>query len=120
MHDLRRHVTARRVARLHQSALRLPFHKNTPPLYQSGVVFQAEEPFTTNYFRDIPRTLQLGYGHCVALAAWRIAELREKGERVSYRIDAYPDQADGRTLVHIFLKRQNGDDEDPARRLGMT
>lgn len=106
-------------ALVYANRLWLPLHPDTPPLYQSGVVFQAELPGMTNWFADIPWTLREGSGHCVALTAWRIAELRERGENCTVCVDKW-DSSDGLGVeLHIFLKRANGRTEDPARLLGM-
>lgn len=98
----------------------LTAHPETPKLYASGVRFEAELPAClggVNWCRDIPATLRDGCGHCVALAAWRIAELREAGERVSTRI-LYTPLPTG-PLFHVVLVRQNDTQEDPSRILGM-
>jgi hypothetical protein len=108
---------------VHVNRLWLPTHPRTPPLYSSGVVYapddSAFDPGLPNFWRDIPRTLELGHGHCVALAAWRVAELREKGEKAKIRIDEWHERIPGSVEFHIHVLRGNGTIEDPARRLGM-
>lgn len=106
-------------ALVYTNRLWLPFHPECPPLYASGVVFRAEAEDEPNMWRDIPSTLHLGYGHCVALTAWRLAELREKGE-TNARVRIFEwHLEDGRIDFHIHVLRADGSVEDPARRLGM-
>lgn len=105
-------------ALVHVNRLWLPFHPEVPPLYSSGVIFAAEPLGSPNYWRDIPATLALGQGHCVALTAWRIAELREAGESAQVQIDEWH-PAPGQVDWHVYVLRANGQTEDPARILGM-
>ncbi len=96
----------------------LTTHPGTPKLFASGVVFEREPPAPDcNWWRDIAATLAQGSGHCVALASWRVAELREGGERVSVHVDEYTMPYG--TEYHVLLVRQNGQKEDPSRLLGM-
>lgn len=110
-------------ALVYVNRLWLPFHRETPPLYSSGVVFAADdaayEAGMPNFWRDIPSTLAMGCGHCVALSAWRLAELREAGEKATVRIYEWHSPIGG-TDYHIHVLRADGRTvEDPAKRLGM-
>jgi hypothetical protein len=110
-------------ALVYVNRLWLPFHRGTPPLYKSGVVFQADDAAYVagepNWWRDIPQTIALGYGHCVALTAWRLAELQEGGERAKVRIFEWH-MPDGGVDFHIHVLRGDGKTvEDPAKILGM-
>ncbi len=55
----------------------------TPPLYDSGVVYRRET--TRENFWDIPKVLRHGYADCEDLASWRCAELI-----VREGVEAYP------------------------------
>jgi hypothetical protein len=92
-------------------------HPETPPLYESGVRYEAE-PDDEDDWNDIPSTLALGAGDCEDLAAWRIAELRASGELgASSRVTVWP--IGSRVTYHIAVRRGDGQVEDPSRALGM-
>lgn len=83
------------------------------PLYKSGVRY-AREPLGAEVWQTGLETLQLGYGDCEDLCAWRCAELRVAGE------DATPYVKDVRPgLRHVLVRRANGKLECPSRALGM-
>lgn len=95
-----------------------------PPLYASGVRYRREKcavrdgnNFCIRRREDWPVpsiVYQAGWGDCEDLAAWRAAELRLKGEKAF----AVPKQA-GIGLIHIVVRRGNGQIEDPSKKLGM-
>lgn len=90
-------------------------HPETPPLYESGVRYEAE-PDDEDDWNDIPATLALGAGDCEDLAAWRIAELRAGGERgARSRVMVW--QLGARVTYHIAVRREGGAVEDPSREL---
>ncbi len=86
-----------------------------PMLYASGVRYVAEPHGQENW--QVPSvTLQLRYGDCEDLAAWRAAELVVRGEdpralAVVKRVRP--------GLMHCLVLRGNGQIEDPSKRLGM-
>lgn len=93
-------------------------HPETPLLYDSGIQYQEEPPGAEDWV-DIPSILKIGWGDCEELAAWRVAELRER-----YGIHAECDfssqrKDDGSYLYHIYVKLPDGRTEDPSRELGM-
>lgn len=92
-------------------------HPTAPWLYESGVVY-VEDAEGRERWKDIPETLSGEVGDCKDLAAWRIAELR-----VRAREDAVPrvrfERMGHRVKFHVWVRRQDGRDEDPARVLGM-
>lgn len=94
----------------------LDAYPDTPPLYRSGVVYQAE-PEGVEEFRDIPAVLELGAHDCASLCAWRVAELRRAGERAAFRLIWFR-VPDGR-MFHVQVRRGNGTIEDPSALLGM-
>jgi hypothetical protein len=70
------------------------------------------------HFREIPRIIENGGGDCDNVAAWRVAELREKG------IDAKPyitwrQRRDGGYTYHVTVLLPDGSSEDPSLLLGM-
>jgi hypothetical protein len=93
----------------------LDAYPSTPPLYQSGVVYQlmpTRAPWDT-----IPTLYRRGFGDCKSLAAVRIAELRRYGQTA---IPVFRHLANGwGTMFHILLLHGNGCWECPSRILGM-
>lgn len=90
----------------------------TPPLYSTGIRYRLE-PLGVEEFVDVERILQRGFADCAQLVAWRVAELRESGERAEIRIQWHPPRADGKRFFHVVVRRENGRIEDPSVRLGM-
>lgn len=90
---------------------------HVPPLYKSGVRYQPEPKGTSEEFASIPAILARGWGDCDDLAPWRVAELRQYGERAKIRIiwHRYPNGK----MYHIVVRRGDGRIEDPSRLLGM-
>ena len=90
-----------------------------PPLYESGVRYQNEpRSFPCEEFASIPAVMARGWGDCDDLAPWRVAELREQGERAKIRIQ-WKRQPSGTKLFHVVVRRGDGSIEDPSRILGM-
>lgn len=89
-----------------------------PPLYESGV-FYRREPKGVETIRDVASVLRLGHGDCAHLAAWRCAELRNRGENARIRITWKIAPERGRALYHVQVRRGDGSVEDPSRILGM-
>lgn len=92
-----------------------------PPLYQAGVRYERE-PWAGKYeeFADALTVYRRGWGDCDDLVAWRVAELREAGERnadVSISFP-YPPKRRG-VMYHAMVRRADGSLEDPSARLGM-
>jgi hypothetical protein len=91
---------------------------NTPSVYDSGVTYV----FNSDHWQDIPTMLASGEGDCKDFTAWRVAELRSKGERacvhVTNRLLTSPDGTV--QMYHVLVRRENGMLEDPSRMLGMT
>lgn len=91
---------------------------NVPPLYKSGVRYKEEPDNGLEEFACIEPVLRRGWGDCDDLAPWRVAELREAGEKAKIRIK-WQRQKNGRKLFHILVRREDGRIEDPSRILGM-
>lgn len=87
-----------------------------PPLYESGVRYE-NEPRGTESFVDCSTVLKRGFGDCAHLCAYRVAELRERGEPAALRITFK--RLPGKRLFHVQVRRHSGGIEDPSRRLGM-
>lgn len=103
-------------------------HK-VPPLYRSGVRYQNEPVNTAHLggvdrthrieeFAAIPAVIERGWGDCDDLAPWRVAELREHGERAKIRV-YWKRQSNGHRLYHVVVRRADGTIEDPSAKLGM-
>lgn len=97
--------------------------KPIPPLYHSGVRYEREPWTDREEFADILTVLKRRWGDCDDLAAWRVAELREQGEKgADVRIYWRPphQRKPGKPMVmHVQVRRANGDIEDPSRFLGL-
>lgn len=85
-----------------------------PPLYQSGVRY-AMEPGHGKGIEDFANpwmTLQRGWGDCDDLILYRLLELLKAGERAHTRAEWLGN------AVHVVIRRENGDREDPSALLG--
>src|SRR6478735_4983930 len=94
----------------------------TPALYASGVVYQNEPVGLPDKLLDIPGILEQGWGDCLHLSCWRVAELREQGEKdaqLAYTWKPVIIQGRQGRLFHCIVRRANGQIEDPSRVLGM-
>lgn len=94
--------------------------KFLPPLYQSGVFYQAE-PLGEEEWLDIPTLYKQGFGDCEDLAAARCAELRCMGIpavcAIRHKTIKHP--SGPITMVHVLVLHPNGSIEDPSKALGM-
>lgn len=91
----------------------------TRPLYQSGCVYIPEKK---EEFLEIPYIIKQGGADCEDLAAWRVAELQEKGIKAKpwIRMRAYTlEKQSDFHLFHILVKWPDGSVEDPSKILGM-
>ena len=84
-----------------------------PPLYRAGVRYRPE-PRGQERWQVPSEVKRKGFGDCEDLAAWRVAELRRKGEAAM----PYVKQTGARRW-HAMVKRADGRLEDPSRLLGM-
>lgn len=103
-------------ARIDQFYLQL---HHVPPLYESGVRYMREPPNTTEEFATVPVILARGWGDCDDLAPWRVAELRQLGEKAEVRLQWKKSRRHGGRMYHVVVRRQNGEIEDPSALLGM-
>lgn len=92
----------------------LKFHPETPPLYQSGVVYAPEKG---EIFRDIPTLIEEGNGDCDCLSCWRTAELRAIGVAAEPYIK-WRREGD-KWVYHALTRHPGGQIEDPSLALGM-
>lgn len=96
--------------------------EGAPALYASGVVYQNEPTTSPDKLLSIPDILEQGWGDCLHLSCWRVAELREAGEeRAALAYTWKPMVINGSPgrLFHCIVRRANGKIEDPSRVLGM-
>ena len=103
---------------------RIYIREHKPPaLYQSGVVYQNEPLGPPDELLDIPAILAKKWGDCMHLCCWRVAELRERGEkaRIAFVWRRYPASSKNPNLrlFHVIVRRGDGKLEDPSRKLGM-
>lgn len=89
-----------------------------PPLYQAGVHYENEPDDGMEEFACVEPVYMRHWGDCDDLAPWRVAELRNAGEKAKIRIQ-WKRQPSGRKLFHIVVRREDGTIEDPSRILGM-
>lgn len=119
---------------------------HVPCLYQSGVRYEMEPEGSIEEFAAIPVVIARGWGDCDDLAPWRVAELRQAGDKSKIRLSwkcilgcldckkqwmATADnrncpncqssnfQQAGRKEFHVVVRRQDGRVEDPSAILGM-
>lgn len=94
-----------------------------PDLYASGVRYQNEPTTAPDKLLDIPAIKAQGWGDCLHLSCWRVAELREKygeeGARLAYSWKPAVINGKQGRMFHCYLRRANGDIEDPSIILGM-
>jgi len=87
------------------------------PTNQSGVRYQQEPPEgKPEKFAAIPEILSRSWGDCDDLAPWRVAELREAGEKAKIRITWR--RNGGRRLHHVVVRRGDGRIEAPLKAAG--
>lgn len=107
-----------------------------PPLYQSGIRYKSDvEAFRATVcgdascgddqkvdeWQDAETMLKKKTGNCKDLVAYRLAELRLRGDRACYPSSIRTvDPTTGRWMYHIILVRGDGEQEDPSAELGMT
>lgn len=93
-------------------------HPDTIAVYESGIEYVRDE-IGRERWRSIPYILIDSSADCKSLVAWRVAELRMKGEKAQCGVRAEP-MPGGWMLYHVFVKRANGSIEDPSAILGMN
>jgi len=86
-------------------------YPKTPSLYVSGIRYRANP----DGWRDLPSLLRDRTGDCKELVAWRIAELREKGEDARVHVLL----REPNDTHHVKIRRGDGSLEDPSRLLGL-
>lgn len=96
-------------------------HPRAPSLYRAGVRYLRDADNGDQQLPDaelwltIPDCLASGGADCKVLSAYRVAELRERGE-----LDARCHVVQvGPSSWHVIVKRADGTTEDPSRELGM-
>lgn len=96
-------------------------HPRAPSLYRAGLRYLRDVDNRSQALPDaelwltIPDTIAAGGADCKVLSAYRVAELRERGE-----LDARCHVVQvGPSSWHVIVKRADGTTEDPSRRLGM-
>ena len=97
-------------------------HPETPPLYESGVVYKPEFSLAnpargTEEWKDISAIRRDGNGDCEDLSGWRVAELRNEGfpAKGFLKWNRHPS---GTMLYHVMVLCGKTL-EDPSRKLGM-
>lgn len=104
------------IARQNQVAIRSD--PSVPRLYDSGVYYRMRlaEGLT---FTDLYTVLRKGYGHCQHLVGWRVAELRERDGEAARPAVRWRKGRQGRMIFHVVVRRADGSEECPSKRLGM-
>ncbi len=99
------------------NVLWLEAHPQTQLLYDAGVRYRQES--MAEAWLDIPHVLELKFGDCEDLAAWRCAELRVRGINARPFLKWYNRPNQGITLYHVQVRHPDGSIEDPSAKLGM-
>jgi hypothetical protein len=94
--------------------LQLHPYPETPPLYESNVVYKVEKG---EIFRDIPNIIKDGCGDCDCLACWRVAELQDIG--IAARPYLKWRKEGPRWIYHALVWLPGEQIEDPSLALGM-
>ncbi len=89
-----------------------------PPLYQSGIVYEAE-PAGVEVWQSSPALDLRGRGDCEDLAAHRTSEHRFDGREATTNMDLSGRTSFGGRLYHFNVRLKDGSIEDPSRVLGM-
>ena len=97
----------------------LQAHPEVPPLYASGVRYQAECGSNDNW-QDIPTTRRLRTGDCEDFACWRAAELQARHGIMAWPRSLMRRTPQGRIAFHTVVAWPDGRIEDPSRKLGLT
>lgn len=92
----------------------LEAHPGIPLLSEAGIHY---EPKRMTEFPDILTILGRGWGSCGHLSCWRVAELRNRGERAEIVIRDQGLIPEGQ-LFHVLVHTRHGY-EDPSIQLGM-
>ncbi len=90
---------------------------HVPSLYHAGIRYTPDVQGDEKW-KDIARVIGTRAGNCKEFAAWRVAELRFRGDplaRCVVTVTPLPQY----TLFHITVRRGDGTLEDPSRALGM-
>lgn len=93
----------------------------TPTLYSLAQMKQVRyirDPQGVELWRDIPSIIRNGGADCKSLAAFRMSELRLKGEQAQFVLKRR--QVGDQVIYHVLLLRADGAYEDPNSVLGMT
>jgi hypothetical protein len=95
-------------------------HPQCPGIYDAGIRYlrdadgASQETPPSELWLTVPDCIASGGADCKVLAAWRVAELRERhGEHARCVLSRH-----GR-LWHVRVARSDGTIEDPSRILGM-
>jgi len=96
--------------------MHLEDHPETPKLYESGVRYQNEKE---ELGLDIPSILKKKGSDCLNLCCWRVAELRQAGQKNARLRIIWKENPNGFRLFHVQVRHANGKIEDPSRLLGM-
>ena len=85
----------------------------------SGRIRYKTEPKDADSFVDASTVWRRGFGDCAHLAAFRVAELQERGERARLRVKWGRKRQGKPRPFHVQVRRGDGSIEDPSARLGM-
>lgn len=116
----------------------LRLHRDTPRIYQSGVVYEREPlpkeieqmypqcvtpckaPVHPEEWKSIPFCIKDGYADCEDLASWACAERIVFDGMTGVNTDFSWRKIGSMIVYHIFVRHADGSIEDPSARLGMV
>lgn len=78
-----------------------------PRLYSTNIKYHFDIKDRDKYF-DIPRVIRNGYGDCVDLTAWRLAELWNNGMLAAKPKVTWAKNSEGNIIFHVSV--DGGDD----------
>ena len=106
----------------------------TPWFYEAGIPYRRDPPGGDKWL-PIPGVLAQGHADCKSMAAWRVAELRVKGDKYrdargnvvrtgpeaakAFWVDGRTEKSLGPGQYHVRLRRGDGRIEDPSVMMGM-
>jgi hypothetical protein len=95
--------------------------RRLPPLYKAGVRYREEPAGYESMVLPLV-VFKRRFGDCWHLCVWRVAELRNAGEKAGIRVKWKLLPRTPSELVkyfHVQVRRGNGNIEDPSALLGM-
>lgn len=105
------------------NVLYLRNNPETPSLYEAAPLYiKKSRPYGLDSWQDIPATLKRGSGDCKDFCSWRLAELiianppNVKTTSGDFLFQMQ-ELSNGEQILHVVLRLENGQIEDPTKLL---